>query len=48
MDLVQEFDLTIVQAVQISDHLPVWAEFSSRSRAARLGRIARPTSGAAR
>ena len=28
MDLQREFDLSLRQAVEISDHLPVWAEFS--------------------
>ena len=29
VDLIREFDLTIDQARDISEHLPVWAEFSS-------------------
>ena len=29
VDLVREFNLTQEQALQVSDHLPVWAEFSS-------------------
>ena len=29
VDLIREFDLTIEQAREISEHLPVWAEFSS-------------------
>jgi deoxyribonuclease-1-like protein len=29
VDLMREFDLTIEQALEISEHLPVWAEFSS-------------------
>ncbi len=29
VDLIREFDLTIDQAREISEHLPVWAEFSS-------------------
>ena len=28
LDLIREFDLSMRQAVEISDHLPVWAEFS--------------------
>ncbi len=28
VDLIREFDLSMRQAVEISDHLPVWAEFS--------------------
>lgn len=27
-DLIREFDLSLRQAIEISDHLPVWAEFS--------------------
>jgi deoxyribonuclease-1-like protein len=29
VDLIREFDLTIEQAREISEHLPVWTEFSS-------------------
>jgi len=28
VDLIREFDLSMREAVEISDHLPVWAEFS--------------------
>jgi hypothetical protein len=28
VDLIREFDLSMRQAVEISDHLPIWAEFS--------------------
>jgi deoxyribonuclease-1-like protein len=28
LDFMREFNLTVDQAVQVSDHLPVWAEFS--------------------
>ena len=28
LDLMAEFDLTEDQAIKVSDHLPVWAEFS--------------------
>jgi len=28
VDLMREFDLTMQQALEVSDHLPVWAEFS--------------------
>jgi len=28
-DLMREFNLTMEQALQVSDHLPVWAEFSA-------------------
>jgi hypothetical protein len=28
MDLMREFNLALRDAVEISDHLPVWAEFS--------------------
>lgn len=28
MDLMREFNLTMEQALQVSDHFPVWAEFS--------------------
>jgi hypothetical protein len=27
-DLIREFDLSMREAVETSDHLPVWAEFS--------------------
>ena len=27
-DFMREFNLTMDQALQVSDHLPVWAEFS--------------------
>ena len=29
VDLMREFDLTMQQAQEISEHLPIWAEFSS-------------------
>ena len=29
LDLVREFDLTLREALEVSEHLPVWAEFSS-------------------
>jgi len=47
LDLVREFDLTIRQAIEVSDHLPVWAEFSSYE-GGQVGRIAEANSGAAR
>jgi hypothetical protein len=28
LDLMEEYNLTLEQALEISDHLPVWAEFS--------------------
>ena len=28
-DLIREFNLTMDQALQISDHFPIWAEFSA-------------------
>jgi hypothetical protein len=27
-DFLREFDLTVEQALEVSDHMPVWAEFS--------------------
>jgi deoxyribonuclease-1-like protein len=29
-DLLREFNLTLAEALEVSDHLPVWAEFSAR------------------
>ena len=29
-DLLREYNLTIAEATEVSDHLPIWAEFSSR------------------
>ncbi len=28
MDLMREYNLTMEQALEVSDHLPIWAEFS--------------------
>ncbi len=39
MDLMSEFDLSVRQAAQVSDHLPVWAEFSA-FEGGQVGRIA--------
>ncbi|NMC21084.1 MAG: deoxyribonuclease, partial [Thermogutta sp.] len=30
MDLVRQFNISAGQAAQVADHLPVWAEFSTR------------------
>ncbi|MCC7083564.1 MAG: endonuclease/exonuclease/phosphatase family protein [Pirellulales bacterium] len=40
LDLVREFNLTEAQALQVSDHLPVWAEFSVYE-GGQPGRVAR-------
>jgi deoxyribonuclease-1-like protein len=40
VDLVREFNLTQEQALQVSDHLPVWAEFSVYE-GGQPGRVAR-------
>jgi len=34
LDLMSEYDLTMDEAIEISDHLPVWAEFRVREGAA--------------
>jgi endonuclease/exonuclease/phosphatase family metal-dependent hydrolase len=39
-DVMRQFNLTMDQALQVSDHLPVWAEFSAYERDY-AGRIAR-------
>jgi len=39
MDLMREFDLTLQGALEVSEHLPVWAEFSSYE-GGRSGRMA--------
>jgi endonuclease/exonuclease/phosphatase family metal-dependent hydrolase len=39
-DVMRQFNLTLEQALQVSDHLPVWAEFSAYERDF-AGRIAR-------
>ena len=38
-DLMREFNLTLADALEVSDHLPVWAEFSMREGGA-PGRLA--------
>jgi deoxyribonuclease-1-like protein len=38
-DLLSEFGLTMEQALKVSDHLPVWAEFSAYE--AGVGPVAR-------
>ena len=46
-DFLREFNLTLAQALEVSDHLPVWAEFSIYE-GGQLGRVARrnpPASG---
>ncbi len=40
LDFVRMFNLTVDQALEVSDHLPVWAEFS-RIEGGEKGRIAR-------
>ncbi|MCG8583575.1 MAG: endonuclease/exonuclease/phosphatase family protein [Pirellulales bacterium] len=43
IDLMREFNLTLKEALQVSDHLPIWAEFSAYE-GGKPGRIAtRPT-----
>ncbi len=42
IDLAREFNLTAPQAIEISDHLPIWAEFSIYERG-QVGRLAEPT-----
>ncbi len=39
-DLVREFNLTIEQALAISDHFPIWAEFSAVEGGGQTGRFA--------
>ncbi len=43
VDLMQEFGLTLPQALEVSDHLPIWAEFSIYEGGER-GRMAAPNS----
>jgi deoxyribonuclease-1-like protein len=43
VDLMQEFGLTLPQALEVSDHLPIWAEFSIYEGGER-GRMAAPSS----
>jgi hypothetical protein len=38
-DIVREFNLTLDEALEVSDHLPVWAEFSVYE-GGQLGRVA--------
>ena len=47
VDLMREFDLPVRQALQISDHLPIWAEFSV-FEGGQVGRIAGAGDGAPR
>lgn len=45
-DFLREFNLSLEEALQVSEHLPVWAEFSPLEGGARAGRTAgNPTSG---
>ena len=39
VDFLREYNLTLEQALEISEHLPVWAEFSIRE-GGRAGRVA--------
>jgi len=43
VDLLQEFGLTMQQALEVSDHLPIWAEFSIYE-GGQPGRMAAPGS----
>lgn len=40
VDLMHEFNLTMTQALEVSDHLPIWAEFSIYE-GGQLGHVAR-------
>jgi len=42
LDLMREFDLTMRQTLEVSDHLPVWAEFNALE-GGRLGHMAAET-----
>jgi hypothetical protein len=42
IDLQREFNLTMPQALDISTHLPIWAEFSI-FEGGQPGRLASPT-----
>ncbi len=42
LDLVREFNLTVEEALAVSDHLPVWAEFSAREGEAGNRMASRP------
>jgi deoxyribonuclease-1-like protein len=46
LDLMQEYSLTSAQALEVSDHMPVWAEFSVYEGA--VGPLALQPSGSAR
>ncbi len=46
LDLMQEYSLTMAQALEVSDHMPVWAEFSVYEGAA--GPLASQPGGSAR
>ena len=41
-DLMAEFGLSVDEALEVSDHLPVWAEFSVRDSTAAGPVAARP------
>ena len=45
-DLAKEFGLTQAQALEVSDHCPVWAEFSAYEGVAVRSIAARPGTGA--
>jgi hypothetical protein len=47
LDFLREFNLTLAQALEVSDHLPVWAEFSV-CEGGQLGRLAQRKSPASR
>ena len=46
LDLMQTFQLTEAQALEVSDHMPVWAEFSAYEGA--IGPLARQSPGTSR
>lgn len=41
-DLMREYNLTMDQTLDVSDHLPVWAEFSAHEHGLRANVVARP------
>jgi deoxyribonuclease-1-like protein len=43
LDLATEYNLTLPQALEVSDHLPVWAEFRARQGGAGAVLAGRPT-----
>ena len=45
LDLMAEYQLTEAQALDVSDHLPVWAEFTAREAAGGARVATRPEAG---